>query len=58
MSISSNEKISKIKIQNCLFKTIGFMNCDKSFYDGLIENNFVKKNDSQQRKSTRFLNLF
>ena len=43
MSISSNEKISKIKIQNCLFKTIGFMNCDKSFYDGLIENNFVKK---------------
>lgn len=44
MNISSNEKISKIRIQNCLFKTIGFMNCNRSFYDGLIKNNFVKKN--------------
>lgn len=44
MSISANENISKIKIQNRLFKTIGFIKWNKSFCDGLKENNFVKKN--------------
>jgi hypothetical protein len=35
--------MSEIKINNCLFKTIGFMNCDSSFYKSLINQSFEKK---------------
>lgn len=57
MGISSNEKIKKIKIQNCLFKTIGFMNCDRSFHDALKENNFVKKNFDSDTVNFLIINI-
>tara|TARA_B110000503_G_scaffold39034_1_gene64205 strand:+ start:381 stop:1628 length:1248 start_codon:yes stop_codon:yes gene_type:complete len=37
------EKVAKLKVDNCLFKTIGFINCNSSFYKGLSNNGFEKK---------------
>jgi len=56
--------MNQIKISNSLFKTIGFMNCDSSFYRSLVNQSFQKKsfdNDTrnflQNSYHTEYLNL-
>ena len=62
--MAANENFAKLKVDNCLFKTIGFINCNSSFYKDLSINGFEEKkyNDETQNflKNTyhsEYLNL-
>ena len=35
--------MNNTKVNNVLYKTVGFMNCDSSFYKSLLNSNYEKK---------------